>query len=110
MPRSGVRRSPRATLAGCKVPGARSRLSCGQVAKRPQCDGASCVRAGGGNGRRARTPPACQSPPKTTRARTALRQLDHSGADLILVEDVPSTAAWSAIADRLQRAASGAGD
>ncbi|HRD91154.1 MAG TPA: Sua5 family C-terminal domain-containing protein, partial [Accumulibacter sp.] len=40
----------------------------------------------------------------------ALRQLDHSGADLILVEDVPSTAAWSAIADRLQRAASGAGD
>ena len=39
----------------------------------------------------------------------ALRQLDHSGADLILVEDVPSTAAWSAIADRLQRAASGAG-
>ncbi|QKS29935.1 L-threonylcarbamoyladenylate synthase [Accumulibacter sp.] len=39
----------------------------------------------------------------------ALRELDQSSADLILVEDVPATAAWSAIADRLQRAASGAG-
>ena len=38
----------------------------------------------------------------------ALRELDQLSADLILVEDVPSTAAWSAIADRLQRAASGA--
>ena len=39
----------------------------------------------------------------------ALRELDDLGADLILVEDVPSTAAWAAIADRLRRAARGAG-
>ncbi len=39
----------------------------------------------------------------------ALRELDQSGADQILVEEVPSNAAWAAIADRLRRAACGAG-
>ncbi|MEF8755389.1 MAG: L-threonylcarbamoyladenylate synthase [Accumulibacter sp.] len=39
----------------------------------------------------------------------ALRELDAVGADLILVEEVPSDAAWAAIADRLRRAARGAG-
>ena len=40
----------------------------------------------------------------------ALRQLDASGADLILVEAPPEEAAWQAIADRLQRAACGSGE
>ncbi|MBO3708303.1 MAG: threonylcarbamoyl-AMP synthase [Candidatus Accumulibacter sp.] len=39
----------------------------------------------------------------------ALRELDQSSAELIVVEEVPATAAWSAIADRLRRAACGAG-
>jgi len=36
-----------------------------------------------------------------------LRQLDASGADLIVVEEVPDDAAWVGIADRLRRAAKG---
>ena len=39
----------------------------------------------------------------------ALRRLDESGADLILVEAPPRDAAWAAVEDRLQRAASGSG-
>lgn len=39
----------------------------------------------------------------------ALRELDQAGADLIVVEDIPSSAAWVAVADRLRRAACGAG-
>ncbi|WP_261379359.1 L-threonylcarbamoyladenylate synthase [Denitratisoma sp. DHT3] len=38
----------------------------------------------------------------------ALRQLDHLGADLILVETPPATEAWQAVHDRLGRAAAGA--
>jgi L-threonylcarbamoyladenylate synthase len=38
-----------------------------------------------------------------------LRELDALGADFILVEDLPPSAAWSAIADRLGRAAVGSG-
>ena len=34
-----------------------------------------------------------------------LRELDEAGVDLILVEEIPTTAAWAAIADRLVRAA-----
>ena len=37
----------------------------------------------------------------------ALRTLDESGCDLILVEAPPETAAWAAVRDRLQRAAAG---
>ncbi|CAB1368273.1 L-threonylcarbamoyladenylate synthase [Denitratisoma oestradiolicum] len=39
----------------------------------------------------------------------ALRELDHVGADLILVEAPPQTMEWQAVHDRLGRAASGAG-
>jgi L-threonylcarbamoyladenylate synthase len=39
----------------------------------------------------------------------ALRELDQAGGDLILVEAVPATPEWSAVADRLRRAAHGAG-
>jgi L-threonylcarbamoyladenylate synthase len=39
----------------------------------------------------------------------ALRELDLAGVDLIVVEDIPATAAWLAVADRLRRAACGAG-
>jgi L-threonylcarbamoyladenylate synthase len=39
----------------------------------------------------------------------ALRDLDHAGVDLILVEAVPGGAEWLAVADRLRRAACGAG-
>ncbi len=39
----------------------------------------------------------------------ALRDLDHAAADLILVEEIPTTPAWAAVADRLRRAAAGAG-
>ncbi|WP_291991954.1 L-threonylcarbamoyladenylate synthase [Candidatus Accumulibacter sp. ACC003] len=39
----------------------------------------------------------------------ALRKLDQAAAELIVVEETPTTAAWSAVADRLQRAACGAG-
>jgi L-threonylcarbamoyladenylate synthase len=39
----------------------------------------------------------------------SLRTLDTVGAHIILVEDLPPTAAWRAIADRLGRAATGSG-
>jgi L-threonylcarbamoyladenylate synthase len=39
----------------------------------------------------------------------ALRDLDHAGVDLIAVEALPESAAWTAVADRLRRAAAGAG-
>ncbi len=39
----------------------------------------------------------------------ALRDMDHTGADLIVVESLPGDAAWTAVADRLRRAAAGAG-
>lgn len=39
----------------------------------------------------------------------ALRELDQAGADMIVVEDIPAAAAWLAVADRLRRAACGAG-
>jgi len=39
-----------------------------------------------------------------------LRDLDHAGCDLILVEAPPATEAWRAVADRLQRAATGSGE
>ena len=37
----------------------------------------------------------------------ALRRLDHAHADVILVEALPGSAPWQAVADRLQRAAHG---
>lgn len=40
----------------------------------------------------------------------ALRDLDQSGDDLILVEAVPAEPDWAAVADRLRRAACGSGD
>ena len=39
----------------------------------------------------------------------ALRELDELATELIVVEDVPATPPWAAVADRLQRAAVGAG-
>ena len=39
----------------------------------------------------------------------ALRELDQSGNDVILVETVPNTPRWAAVADRLRRAACGSG-
>ncbi|MDR0441419.1 MAG: threonylcarbamoyl-AMP synthase [Candidatus Accumulibacter sp.] len=39
----------------------------------------------------------------------ALRELDRAGNDVILAETVPAGAEWAAIADRLRRAAHGAG-
>ncbi|PKO33898.1 MAG: threonylcarbamoyl-AMP synthase [Betaproteobacteria bacterium HGW-Betaproteobacteria-7] len=39
----------------------------------------------------------------------ALRDMDHAGVDLIVVEALPDTAAWAAVADRLRRAVAGAG-
>jgi L-threonylcarbamoyladenylate synthase len=39
----------------------------------------------------------------------ALRELDQAGNDLILAETVPASPDWAAIADRLRRAARGAG-
>ena len=39
----------------------------------------------------------------------ALRELDQTAAELIVVEELPATPAWVAVADRLQRAAAGAG-
>ena len=39
----------------------------------------------------------------------ALRRLDESGCDLIIVESPPETPAWAAVRDRLQRAAAGSG-
>lgn len=39
----------------------------------------------------------------------SLRELDRAAADLIVVEAIPATPAWTAVADRLRRAAAGAG-
>jgi len=39
----------------------------------------------------------------------ALRDMDHAGVDLIVVEALPAGADWAAVADRLRRAAAGAG-
>jgi L-threonylcarbamoyladenylate synthase len=39
----------------------------------------------------------------------ALRELDRSGSDVILVESPPDTLEWRAVRDRLQRAAAGSG-
>jgi L-threonylcarbamoyladenylate synthase len=39
----------------------------------------------------------------------ALRDLDHVGTELIVVEAIPATPAWNAVADRLRRAVTGAG-
>jgi len=39
----------------------------------------------------------------------ALRDMDHAGVDLIVVEALPAGAEWAAVADRLRRAAAGAG-
>jgi L-threonylcarbamoyladenylate synthase len=39
----------------------------------------------------------------------ALRDMDHTGVDLIVVESLPESAEWAAVADRLRRAAVGAG-
>lgn len=39
----------------------------------------------------------------------ALRELDHAGVDLIVVEAIPSSPEWLAVADRLRRALAGAG-
>lgn len=39
----------------------------------------------------------------------ALRDLDHAGVDLIVVEAIPAGSAWAAVSDRLRRAAAGSG-
>ncbi|UCV28992.1 L-threonylcarbamoyladenylate synthase [Ferribacterium limneticum] len=39
----------------------------------------------------------------------ALRDMDHAGVDLIVVESLPEGAEWTAVADRLRRAVAGAG-
>ena len=39
----------------------------------------------------------------------ALRELDQAGNELILVEEIPQAPQWAAVADRLRRAACGAG-
>jgi L-threonylcarbamoyladenylate synthase len=39
----------------------------------------------------------------------ALREMDHAGADLIVVEALPDDPPWAAVADRLRRAVAGAG-
>lgn len=39
----------------------------------------------------------------------ALRDMDHAGVDLIVVEVPPADPAWAAVADRLRRAAAGGG-
>ncbi len=39
----------------------------------------------------------------------ALRDMDHAGADLIVVEALPTDPDWAAVADRLRRAVAGAG-
>ena len=40
----------------------------------------------------------------------ALRELDRSGNEVIVVEEVPVDPAWAAVADRLRRAACGSGE
>ncbi len=39
----------------------------------------------------------------------ALREMDHAGVDLIVVEALPDDLAWAAVSDRLRRSAAGAG-
>ena len=39
----------------------------------------------------------------------ALRDMDHAGVDLIVVEALPNNPEWAAVADRLRRAAAGSG-
>ncbi|MBS1142087.1 MAG: translation factor [Proteobacteria bacterium] len=39
----------------------------------------------------------------------ALRDMDHAGVDVIIVESLPEGAEWTAVADRLRRAVAGAG-
>jgi L-threonylcarbamoyladenylate synthase len=39
----------------------------------------------------------------------ALRELDQAGNDLIVVETIPATPGWTAVADRMRRAACGSG-
>ncbi len=39
----------------------------------------------------------------------ALREMDHAAVDLIVVESLPDGEGWAAVADRLKRAAAGAG-
>ena len=39
----------------------------------------------------------------------ALRDMDHAGVDLIVVESLPDHTSWTAVADRLRRAVAGAG-
>ncbi len=39
----------------------------------------------------------------------ALRELDQTAADLIVVQETPDTPAWAAVTDRLRRAATGSG-
>lgn len=39
----------------------------------------------------------------------ALRELDQSGVELIVVEAIPTTPAWAAVADRMRRAVCGSG-
>ncbi|MEF8712588.1 MAG: L-threonylcarbamoyladenylate synthase [Accumulibacter sp.] len=57
---------------------------------------------------------ACRRLPANPRAYAsalyaALRELDQADAELILVEEIPATPVWAAVADRLQRAAAGSG-
>jgi len=57
---------------------------------------------------------ACRRLPANPRAYAralyaALRELDQADAELIIVEEIPATPAWAAVADRLLRAAAGAG-
>ena len=40
----------------------------------------------------------------------ALRELDQADIDLIVVEAIPATAAWAAVADRLRRSVCGSGE
>lgn len=40
----------------------------------------------------------------------ALRELDQAGVDLIVVEEIPASPDWTAVADRLSRAVAGSGE
>jgi L-threonylcarbamoyladenylate synthase len=62
--------------------------------------------------RRQHTPgAACRPTPRAYASAlyAALRELDQADAELIIVEEIPATPAWAAVADRLQRAACGSG-
>jgi len=52
----------------------------------------------------------CDAPGYAHELYASLRELDASGADFILVEALPATPDWQAIADRLGRAAAGSGE